>query len=1027
MSNHLSVFADLGAWYFLDVALKATLYLLLTASAVALLARSSAALRHRVWVVSLTGLLALPVVIALAPQWAWQVVPRQWRQTPAALHSALFDVNRGNSQREALMDNELVPVARAADAAPTHQALDSTLPVVETAPSPVENPQPERLAGQVAGERTGAARSFDWILTIWLCGALLALAPLTAGLMGNLLLRIRGKRLLDANWQRLAATFSERLGLRRPVTLLLSGPRQMPMTFGLWKPCVVLPAEAPRWSPERRRVVLLHELAHVKRFDVPLQILARIASSLYWFHPLVWWSMRRLRLEREHACDDCVLRTGQEADRYASELLEMAHSHRRGPGMLHAALSMARRSQLEGRLLGVLDEHRCRAPANAFRTGGLVFLALALVVGIGVVRPTLEAEALAFGSGNDAASALGSGESVADSRSEMVLTGSVLSPQGKRVPGATIEVIAYDRSGWSRRLPREETIDHYRTRTDGTAHFRLVLPRSVSRPRRFMSVVASSEGLLTVRTIDTRLTGAELELKLEASKDVRLQLIDSAGNPLSDVEPYWNFASVPPETMKVAVPGWPRFSRSDKEGYVTIRVPVSTKMLSFHVDDKRVGSHAMWVNPSEEPLSVVLKPARFLDGKVTDANSGKPVVGAEIVIMEEPFRRVLTDANGGFRAAKGAPLGGRPEGHPLVHVYPPADSELLFQSIEWKWPSDGVGDMELSIDLRRGIVVEGQVVEKGTGLPVENAAIYVEQQRNDNPHFDPRGWVYYGGSEMKYLTDSNGKFRLPVRPGPGRLLVHAPTLDYVHVQSSDGVRHHGKPGLGRGYYDAAVRLNLKEGEAPQPLTIQLERGVTLRRNVVRPDGQPATGKAFARSYLQNRASISSYMADVPITDGILELPGFEPEHSNPLFILDREHHCGVAASPNAAEVGLNNPPIRLGECGAAKFRFVSDKGGPLADYGPTLLLIITPGAPATHHIEPDQPFWSDSIIWQNVVRPAKIPKTDADGRVTVKDLIPGATYRLSYVNKGDWDQGYEFTVRAGQTTDVGKVTLSQSD
>ena len=90
-------------------------------------------------------------------------------------------------------------------------------------------------------------------------------------------------------------------------------------------------------------------------------MIARAAFALYWFHPLTWWGIRRMRLEREHACDDCVLLTGQKASSYAAQLLEIARAHRRTSPLATAALSMARPSQLEGRLLAVLDARRSRA------------------------------------------------------------------------------------------------------------------------------------------------------------------------------------------------------------------------------------------------------------------------------------------------------------------------------------------------------------------------------------------------------------------------------------------------------------------------------------------------------------------------------------------------------------------------------------------------------------------------------------------------------------------------------------------
>jgi uncharacterized protein (TIGR03435 family) len=116
---------------------------------------------------------------------------------------------------------------------------------------------------------------------------------------------------------------------------------------------------ADTWSNDRRRSVLLHELAHVARHDCLTQILAAIVCAIYWVHPGVWWIARRLRIERELACDDRVLAAGSDPGDYAKQLLELAYSLRveTAPALV---VTMAARQSLEGRLLALLDAGRNR-------------------------------------------------------------------------------------------------------------------------------------------------------------------------------------------------------------------------------------------------------------------------------------------------------------------------------------------------------------------------------------------------------------------------------------------------------------------------------------------------------------------------------------------------------------------------------------------------------------------------------------------------------------------------------------------
>ena len=120
------------------------------------------------------------------------------------------------------------------------------------------------------------------------------------------------------------------------------------MTCGVFRPVVIVPANWCEWSDEQRQCVLLHELAHVKRYDVALQIMARLTAAIYWFNPLVWYALGRLRVERELACDDCVLMAGERPSVYAQALLRTVRAYRRQ--RTATAVAMAASARLDDRV-----------------------------------------------------------------------------------------------------------------------------------------------------------------------------------------------------------------------------------------------------------------------------------------------------------------------------------------------------------------------------------------------------------------------------------------------------------------------------------------------------------------------------------------------------------------------------------------------------------------------------------------------------------------------------------------------------
>ncbi len=182
----------------------------------------------------------------------------------------------------------------------------------------------------------------------------------------------RGARLVaDPEVLGLRDSVLDELRVRRKVRLLETDQPLMPMTWGCRRPAALLPADASKWDRERLRLVLRHELAHVRRGDCLTQALAAVVCALYWFNPLAWLAAARMRVERERACDDLVVTLGQtRPSDYAAHLVEIARQWRAAP---RAALPVAKRSGLEQRLRALLD--------GANRHGGLTRRAAVAVAG----------------------------------------------------------------------------------------------------------------------------------------------------------------------------------------------------------------------------------------------------------------------------------------------------------------------------------------------------------------------------------------------------------------------------------------------------------------------------------------------------------------------------------------------------------------------------------------------------------------------------------------------------------------------
>ncbi|HEV7922895.1 MAG TPA: M56 family metallopeptidase [Thermoanaerobaculia bacterium] len=363
----------------LPLLLKATLIALVGRLVIAAVPRASAATRYLVALTTLAALLLLPVMTMALPSWRLAILPTEAKQT---------------------VGPALQPAPSSAPAAPSLAGPPSLANELSS-----DAPKVLRAAAVVAdsGARVatflGALRASwrGWFLIAVLAIAFAMLGRLAVGIGGIWWVTRRGTELEDEELLTELDRACDRLGIRQLVRVLTSEHVDVPLVWGVRKPVLLLPAQAMTWTRERLHVVFLHELAHLRRRDAVTLLITRGAAAIWWFHPVVWSLDRTARRDCEQACDDLVLGAGTRASDYADHLLSIARllPHRDPFGAV--TLAMSRRSQLEGRLLSILQPHVRRASTS--RNAAIVAAALALLLVIPIASMQLTA---APSSGGDA-------------------------------------------------------------------------------------------------------------------------------------------------------------------------------------------------------------------------------------------------------------------------------------------------------------------------------------------------------------------------------------------------------------------------------------------------------------------------------------------------------------------------------------------------------------------------------------------------------------------------------------------------
>jgi beta-lactamase regulating signal transducer with metallopeptidase domain len=344
------------------------------------------------------------VLCALLPPLTAPVLPAKARPriaAPPAVQPAVGDADT-TAPVLAPVDDSHVASSAISPTVPDRPAVTGKNDLIPQSPAPFPlRSSPLREVKIIHHTTAFRLTRAEWLCLIWLTGVVAMLIRTIVGLVGAERL-IRSCIPLAVSPAITAMEEARRrLGVKVPVSVregTAAAHVAVPMTFGGRRPVVLLPIGTEKWPTERLRVVMLHEMAHVGRRDWVTMMLAQAVFALYWFHPLVWLTARRLRTEAEAACDDLVLTHGVAAPDYAAHLLEVVRGlmGRRIPS---SVVTMAYSHEIKARLTTILAEHRNRGSVGRHRWLLVLITTAALLVPLAALRPVSSAPPQSSGSG----------------------------------------------------------------------------------------------------------------------------------------------------------------------------------------------------------------------------------------------------------------------------------------------------------------------------------------------------------------------------------------------------------------------------------------------------------------------------------------------------------------------------------------------------------------------------------------------------------------------------------------------------
>jgi protocatechuate 3,4-dioxygenase beta subunit len=618
----------------------------------------------------------------------------------------------------------------------------------------------------------------------------------------------------------------------------------------------------------------------------------------------------------------------------------------------------------------------------------------------------------------------------------MFVVGRVLDPQGKPVANAMTMVYAAVKqpgSGAGGRVEEMKPSPIGQACSDDSGRFHVDVPRtSSSRHHRTGAVaIAPGYGAGWVE-FDPDNDRPIADISLWPEQVIRGCLFDLAGRPVQGVDIrvqsigrvlpgnrgaprgegpsfWWNPGN--------GLPAWPMSATSDSEGRFTVRGVGRGLRVVLMIDDPRFARQAVPIdtdgNPELKPVALV--PAKIIKGRITDADTGKPIPHAQVRVMSleslmmgGTVNEFEADAGGRFRAN---PLSAdryelsvmAPEGQPNIGV-----------SKSFDWPNGAV-EYPIDLALPRGVVIRGKVTEEGSGKPVAGARISFWTRRTAKGQSDD--------VNGRAASGSDGSFQIAVLPSAGELIVLGPSDDHVLREIDENMVLRGIPGGRRYYAHAFLACDPKPSGESLNVSVTLRPGLTVNGRVVGPDGQPVQD-AWMISRVCLLPSVSAWLSwrashHGSVKSGRFEIHGLDPDTDVAFYFLDPHHRLGAVAEFTGKPAAGGSVTVRLQPCGAATLRLVDASGKPVAGHRGSHLIsmVVTPPYLFRHQ--------EATMAVIDPTNYADGPVSDALGRIALPALIPEAPYHLSNFGKLGTQGDKDFTVKPGETLDLGDFVIAK--